>query len=154
MIRLPALRALFLLPILCLALVLATPAQARKVDFGDYEVHYSVFPSTFLLPEVAAANNIPRSRSIGIVNIAIMIKDPEHGGIRPVNGQVEGNVTNQVQQLRRLGFRRIHEGPNAIYFIAEYQYRDGELLTFQIRARPTGQEEALPIRFSHALYND
>jgi hypothetical protein len=144
-----------LLIVLCLALAgVAGPATAdeKHVRFGDYEVHYSVFPSTFLTPEVAAANNLNRSRGIGVVNIAIM-KRGDDGSLKTVQGQVEGQALNEVRQAKFLGFRRIQEG-DAVYFIAEYQYSAGELMTFQITARPTGHDRDLPIRFSQALFND
>ncbi|MFL1407632.1 DUF4426 domain-containing protein [Marinobacter sp. M1N3S26] len=137
-----------------LLLTLAGPvtAQEKSVDFGEYQVHYSVFPSTFLQPEVAVANNLNRSKGIGIVNIAIMTEG-DNGGLRTVPGQVEGKALNDVGQPSFLAFRRIQEG-DAVYFIAEYQYSAGELMTFQITARPSGHAQDLPIRFSQALFND
>ncbi len=143
--------AMTLVAVLGLA-VFSGQAAAEVVDFGQYQVHYSVFSSTFLTPEIAAANNLNRSRGIGIVNISIM-QENELGGISTVPGQVEGKVLNDIQQVRFLAFRRIKEG-DAIYFIAEFQYSEAELLTFQITARPTGSNSELPIRFAHALFNE
>ncbi|WP_339800062.1 DUF4426 domain-containing protein [uncultured Marinobacter sp.] len=131
---------------------LSITASAQSVRFGDYEIHYSVFPSTFLTPEVAAENNLRRSRSIGIVNISLMKRD-ENGHIRTVQGQVEGQVLNEIRQTRFLAFRRIQEG-DSVYFISEYQYRPGELMVFQLNARPSGHDRDLPVRFSHTLFND
>ncbi|MEX0605125.1 MAG: DUF4426 domain-containing protein [Marinobacter sp.] len=133
--------------------VLLTPsAAAESVDFGDYEVHYSIFASSFLQPEIAAENGLNRSKSIGIINISIM-EETEDGGLRTVGGQVEGKVLNDIQQQRFLAFRRISEG-DAVYYIAEFQYRNAELLTFHVTARPQGGGSDLPIRVAHTLYND
>ncbi len=140
-----------MLSLICLAM-LSTLSHAGSKDFGDFQVHWSVFPSTFLAPEIARENNLNRSKSIGIVNIAIM-RETENGGLEPVSGQVEGKVLNDVQQVKFLGFRRIQEG-SAVYFIAEYQYRNAELMTFEITARPTGAQRDLPVRFTHTLFND
>lgn len=140
---------------LCLMLtliLLPLQSQAGEKDFGEHKVHWSVFPSTFLSPEVAEANKLQRSRGIGIVNIAIMTNG-EHGQITPVSGQVEGQVSNDIQQVNFLAFRRIQEG-EAVYFIAQYQYQSGDLMTFNITARPSGSSEDLPVRFSHTLFND
>ncbi|PSF12322.1 DUF4426 domain-containing protein [Marinobacter fuscus] len=134
------------------ALALPALASAGEKDFGDYRVHWSVFPSTFLTPEVAKANNLQRSKGIGVVNISIMTDD-EHGQIQPVSGQVEGQVANDIQQINFLAFRRIQEG-DAVYFIAQYQYQSGELMTFNIKARPSGHGEDLAVRFAHSLFND
>lgn len=134
------------------AVMLALPATAEYVDFGDYQVHYSIFASSFLQPEIAAKNGLNRSKSIGIINISIM-EETEDGGLRTVGGQVEGKVLNDIQQQRFLGFRRISEG-DAVYYIAEFQYRNAELLTFHVTARPQGGGSDLPIRVAHTLYND
>ncbi|PHQ25623.1 hypothetical protein CLH62_08405 [Marinobacter guineae] len=127
-------------------------AHAGSNDFGDYTVLWSVLPSTFLAPEIAQANDLQRSKGIGIVNIAIM-EENEDGSMSPVSGQVEGKVSNDIQQVRFLAFRRIQEG-DSVYFIAEYQYSSGELMTFNITARPTGHQQDLAIRFAHTLFSD
>ena len=141
-------RSAFALVLLCFAGL----AQADSKDFGEYTVSWSVLPSTFLTPEIAKENNLQRSKSIGIVNVAIMQTNAD-GTLSPVAGQVEGRVTNDIQQVRFLAFRRIQEG-NAVYFIAAYQYGAAELLTFNVTARPTGHDQELPVRFSQALFND
>ena len=41
-----------------LTALISLPAHAGSEDFGDYEVHWSVFSSTLLTPEVAKANNL------------------------------------------------------------------------------------------------
>ncbi|MBQ0745598.1 MAG: DUF4426 domain-containing protein [Marinobacter sp.] len=135
-----------------LTALISLPAHAGSEDFGDYEVHWSVFSSTLLTPEVAKANNLQRSKGIGIVNIAIMHKD-ESGVIKPVTGQVEGKVSNDIQQVKFLAFRRIQEG-DSVYFIAQYQYSSAELMTFNVTARPSGHSQDLPVRFAHTLFND
>jgi hypothetical protein len=141
-------RSAFALLILCFAGL----AQADSKNFGEYTVSWSVLPSTFLTPEIAKENKLQRSKSIGIVNVAIMQTGAD-GTLSPVAGQVEGRVTNDIQQVRFLAFRRIQEG-SAVYFIAEYQYGTAELLTFNVTARPTGHDQELPVRFSQALFND
>lgn len=137
---------------LTLGLLMFAQVQAGQEEFGDYQVHWSVFPSTFLDPEVARANNLQRSRGIGIINISIMTEG-EHGQIQPVGGQVQGQVANDIQQVNFLAFRRIQEG-DAVYFIAQYQHRPGDLMTFNITARPTGHNRDLQVRFSHTLFTD
>ncbi|MBQ0762599.1 DUF4426 domain-containing protein [Marinobacter psychrophilus] len=141
-------RSAFALVLLCCAGLV----QADSKNFGEYTVSWSVLPSTFLTPEIAKENNLQRSKGIGIVNVAIM-QTSANGTLSPVAGQVEGRVTNDIQQVRFLAFRRIQEG-SAVYFIAEYQYGTAELLTFNVTARPTGHDQELPVRFSQALFND
>jgi hypothetical protein len=137
---------------IALAGLFSLQAQAGSQDFGDYTVLWSVLPSTFLAPEVAKANNLQRSAGIGIVNITIM-EENEDGAMTPITGQVEGRVSNDIQQVRMLAFRRVKEG-DAVYFIAEYQYSSGQLMTFNITARPTGSSQDLNVRFAHTLFSD
>ncbi len=125
---------------------------ADSKDFGDYTVQWSVFPSTFLTQEIAKENGLTRSRGIGIVNISIF-EEADDGSMKTVSGQVEGQVLNDIQQSRFLAFRRVQEG-DAVYFIAEYQYSNAELMTFKITARPTGAGQDLPVRFAHTLFSE
>ncbi len=128
-------------------------AQAeQKESFGDYEVHYSAFASTFLTPEVAKQYDIVRSRSVGVINISVL-KKGENGIFEPTAAQVEGLMINDIQQQQHLGFRRVKEG-NAIYYIAEVQYIQGEVLAFNISAMPEGQQKPLKLRFSQTFYNE
>lgn len=135
-----------------LALVWTPVASADSVDFGEYQVHYSIFSSSFLRPEIAQQYDLTRSQSIGVVNIAIM-KEDEDGTLKSVGGQVEGQVYNDIQQSSYMGFRRVQEG-DALYYLAQFQYANGELLTFQITARPQGTDLELPIRVTQTLFND
>ncbi|TBW52243.1 DUF4426 domain-containing protein [Marinobacter halodurans] len=121
-------------------------------QFGDYQVHYSIFPSSFLTAEVASRYGIARSKTVGIVNVSIL-RQGEQGRLEPVSGQVEGQVVNDVQQRRVLGFRRISEG-NAVYYIAEFPFSEGELLTFELQANAPGAPGNMPVRVAQTLMND
>ncbi|MGP4842864.1 DUF4426 domain-containing protein [Marinobacter sp. 1Y8] len=137
------------------ALLMLTTSMARAgqfEDFGDYQVHYSIFPSSFLTPDIASQYELVRSKSIGIVNVSILRK-AEDGTFKPVNGQVEGKVINDIQQNRFLAFRRIDEG-DAVYFIAQFQYINGELLTFELKANAPGASQGMPVRVAQSLVND
>ena len=58
---------------LVFCLLLALPAVAeRKQTFGELDVHYSVFNSSFLQPDVAAAAGLTRSKTVGVLNIAAL----------------------------------------------------------------------------------
>lgn len=151
----PILRRSFnLMAALCSLLFLFNQSALaeQKESFGDYEIHYSAFVSTFLTPEVAKQYDIVRSRAVGVINISVL-KKSESGVFEPVAAQVEGVMTNDIQQKKHLGFRRVKEG-KAIYFIAEVQYMEGEVLAFNISATPEGQQQPLKMRFSQTFYNE
>lgn len=141
-----------MLTLLLLTLAGTAAAQDNVVEFDGYEIHYSAFPSTFLPAEVADANDLRRSKGLGVVNIVIMTEGDD-GTLKTVSGQVEGKVLNDVRQPTFLAFRRIQDG-DATYFIAQYQYSSGALMTFEITARPSGHNQDLPLRFSQTLFND
>lgn len=133
-------------------LALAPGAFAATEDFGEFRVHYSIFSSSFLDPAVAKQYDLKRSRSIGVINVSIM-EEQEDGTYRPIGGQVEGQVFNDLQQSSYLGFRRVTEG-DVVYYLAQFQYSNGELLTFQITANPQGSDRELPIRVTQTLFDE
>src|SRR3989338_1221620 len=56
--------------LLFIALCLSLPALAeRKQTFGDLDVHYITFNSSFLQPDIAAANGLVRRKPQGVVTI-------------------------------------------------------------------------------------
>ncbi|PID44671.1 MAG: hypothetical protein CSB48_01160 [Proteobacteria bacterium] len=124
----------------------------QKEVFDGFEVHYNAFSSTFLEPDVAKRYGIARSKAVGVVNITVL-KTAEGSKPVPVAAQIEGLLNNSVQQQRRLPFRRITEG-RAIYYIAEFQFVQSELLTFAITVYPEGGTQPLKLRFSQNFYSD
>lgn len=110
---------------------------------GDWEVHYSAFPSTFLLPEVAQLYQINRSNSQAVLNISVLdATDPERPAQRV---QVTGFAVNDIGQRRELTFRRHIDG-DAIYYLAQVPHGDDERLRFTIRLRRGNDEQQLTFR--------
>lgn len=119
--------ALFLLS-LCLSL----PAAAeRKYSIGELDIHYSVFNSSFLQPDTAAATGLIRSRGQGVVNIAVL-----NAG-KPSAATVSGTVRNLLGQETTLNFRQIREG-EAIYSLAQFPLSSREVLKFSISVQQPG----------------
>lgn len=134
------------------AMAASTAVADQKEDVGPYEIHYSVIPSGFLTPEVAQSYNITRSKAIGVLNISILEK-LEDGGTKPVAGTVEGRLINDIRQERALNFRRIDEG-DAIYYLSQFQFGEGERLEYRATIRPRGHDRSYPIRFNQGLFNE
>jgi hypothetical protein len=137
------------------ALLSGNLAAEQKAVFDGYEVHYSAFRSTFLTPEVARQYEIVRSKAIGVINISVLKTDPAGSTALPkaVTANVQAMLTNNIQQQRHLDFRRVIEG-TAIYYIAQFQYSQNELLVFDISAQPEGSPTPLKLRFSQTFFND
>jgi hypothetical protein len=132
----PHLRPLFIwrvimqrIALLLIALCLSVPALAeRKQTFGDLEVHYIAFNSGFLQPEIAAANDLVRSKTQGVVNISVLKAG------KASNANVSGEVTDLVGRSHTLAFKQVNEGA-AIYYLAQFPFTQRELLRFGITVR-------------------
>lgn len=113
--------------IFCLfALCLSLPAVAeRKQTFGELDVHYSAFNSGFLQPDIAAAAGLVRSKTQGVVNIAVLKAG------KPSTAQVSGQVKDLLGKVKPLAFRQVSEG-GAIYYLAQFPFTQREMLNFSL----------------------
>ncbi|WP_107330250.1 DUF4426 domain-containing protein [Metapseudomonas otitidis] len=113
--------------IFCLfALCLSLPAVAeRKQTFGELDVHYSAFNSGFLQPDIAAAAGLVRSKTQGVVNIAVLKAG------KPSTAQVSGQVKDLLGKVTSLAFRQVSEG-GAIYYLAQFPFTQREMLNFSL----------------------
>lgn len=117
----------------------------QKQLIGDYEAHYSVVPTTFLRPEIAAGYGITRSRDRALVNVAIV--HPERG---PVRARVSGSVKDLLSQVQPLVFEEIVEA-EAVYYLTTLRHDDRETLRFTIDVEaPDGSRHE--VSFQQMLY--
>lgn len=117
------------LALLVLSFCLALPAMAeQKQSYGELDVHYSAFNSSFLQPEVAAAVGLVRSKQQGVVNVALL-----QAG-KASTGQVSGEVKNLLGQISPLSFKQVKEG-TAIYYLAQFPFEQQEMLRFTLNVK-------------------
>lgn len=132
---------------LVFCLLLALPAVAeRKQTFGELDVHYSVFNSSFLQPDVAAAAGLTRSKTVGVLNIA---------ALRDGKGQaakVSGTLKNLLGQTSELKFKQVLES-GAVYYLAEFPLRQREMLTFSIQVQ-IGDAAPHTLTFNQEVFPD
>lgn len=134
-----------LIPLL-ITLCLALPAAAeRKQSFGDLDVHYSVFNSSFLQPDIAAATGLTRSKTQGVVNVAVLKAG------KASTAQVSGQVKNLLGQNTPLTFRQISES-GAIYYLAQFPFNSREVMTFTLDVRQG--DESHRITFNQEIFPD
>ena len=89
-------------------------AQAeQKVTLGKWDVHYIVFDTTFLTPEIAKANGIVRSKYNALVNISVL--DSATQVAQRVD--ISGTARNLIGTTKELKFKRVIDG-DAIYYLA------------------------------------
>ena len=112
--------------LLLMSLCLSLPALAeQKQSYGDLDVHYSAFNSGFLQPEVAAATGLVRSKTQGVVNVAVLKAGTAS------NAKVSGTVKNLLGQNTALSFKEVKEG-KAIYYLAQFPFEQRETLRFTL----------------------
>lgn len=131
-----------------LALGLPVTMQAEQMEqFGDWQIHYVVFPSSFLTPAIANNYGITRAKNVGIVNISVLDQD---GNGAPAT--VSGHATNLLGQMSQLDFREVREGP-AVYYLAEIRHTDQEVVRFSFAITPPGAA-TFDLKFQKKLYWD
>ncbi|MGI9276058.1 MAG: DUF4426 domain-containing protein [Endozoicomonas sp.] len=143
--------------IAAVSLQAAPVPEARNLSpepkrFGDYEVHFSAFNSTFVSPEIAGVYKLQRGPRNGIVNIAVRnVKGSEIG--KATTATVEGESVNLLSQSSKLKFREVREG-DAIYYLAGFRFSNEEMLKFTIRLKPNGEGRTESFEFRRQFYED
>jgi len=132
--------ALLLVAAVCL------PAAAEQMrPIGDYQAHYSLMPTLFLNPEVAAGYGITRSRDRALLTVSIL---DSNGG--PVTADVRGRVKDLLGAQQALAFEEVREGA-AVYYLATIRHSDRDVLRFDIRiTTPDGADHELA--FQQKMY--
>ncbi|WP_372876373.1 DUF4426 domain-containing protein [Pseudomonas sp.] len=123
---------MYRIALLFIALCLSLPAIAeRKQSFGDLDVHYNAFNSSFLQPEIAAAVGLSRSKTQGVVNISVLKAG------QPTAARVSGEMRNLLGQIHGLRFKQVTEG-EAIYYLAQFPIEQQEVLRFSLKIQTDG----------------
>lgn len=123
-------------------------AHAEQMqEFGTWQVHYVVIPTTFLLPEVAEQYNITRGKDRALINVSLI-----HNTDGPSTATASGEVINLLSQRQQLEFREVREG-DAIYYLADLKHTDRDLLRFELQVK-TPQGRMLQVKFQQKMYAD
>lgn len=146
-----ATRRLLTFALLSVATLFAQTASASQFErFGDLDVHYIVFNTTDLSPEMAERYGLTRSPDLGLINISGR-RLAEDGTTTPVRLELEGSVTNLLGQRQSLNFREI-EDRSAVYYLESVRLTDRETLRFDVRVTDTETGRRHDIQFSKALW--
>ena len=112
--------------LLLMSLCLSLPALAeQKQSYGDLDVHYSAFNSGFLQPEIAAATGLVRSKTQGVVNVAVLKAGTAS------SAKISGTVKNLLGQSTALSFKEVKEG-KVMYYLAQFPFEQRETLRFTL----------------------
>jgi hypothetical protein len=133
-------------------LMLAAPSQAQNSErFGNFEVHHSVVNTTFLAPGIAERYGIVRGKDRAILNLAVR-EHRKDGSTVARPAKLEGRTWDLFQN-QFFEFREVREG-EAIYYIGEFKFSDGELRFFDLTLLPEGASRSYQLRFQHKVYVD
>ena len=132
---------------LCSMMSFAYAEKSQK--FGNVEVHYNALTTDELLPEVARAYKIERSKTRGLLTISVLKKN-KMGVPVPVPAKISVYATNLTQQLSRLTMREIKEG-TAVYYLAEFRVAPPDTLTINGVIEVPGDPRR-EIKFSQTFY--
>lgn len=113
----------------------AQPIETSKTVNG-YDIHYSLFESHFLTPEIASQYGLKRGKQYAILNIAVT-KASSTG----LATDIQGTYTNLLQQQKTLRFKPIKEG-KAHYYLAVVRFDKNDTLHFNLTLLPSASESA------------
>lgn len=137
------------LALLLLVFVLTTISSAafaeQKQTLGDWDVHYIAMPTTLLQPEIARENQITRSILNGLINISVLNRTDQQAQAVSLSGRAK----NLLGQTKELSFREVRQG-QAIYYLAQYQFRGEERITIEIDITQGPKRQQL--KFDHTFY--
>lgn len=118
-------------------------------SFNDYDVHYSVFNTSFLTPEVAKAYGITRSKELALVNIAVR-KRKSADTTTAVSAMVKGNVRDLIRKTP-LEFKEVREH-DAVYYLSSTKIDNKQTVYFTISVQPDPNISPYTFEFSKKLY--
>lgn len=135
-----------------MATLLSQTATADQfVAYGDYEIHYIAFNSTFIQPDVAQKVGIQRSKRKALVNVSVLkVAD---GKKTPAAANVSGKATNLIQQSQDIRFKKVDEG-DAIYYLGQFGYTDDQVMRLVLDVQPDPNKPAFKVQFEQKFYEE
>ncbi len=128
-------------------LLFATAASAEQFKLlGAWQVHYVLFPTTFLTPDIASRYGVRRADDLSLLNISVLSQEDQTATVVAI----EGAVTNLLGQRQTLRFDEVRDG-DAIYYLAQVRHTDREVLRFEVALTPP-DDKTQTLRFQQQVY--
>ncbi|MBN8760931.1 MAG: hypothetical protein BGO61_08610 [Thiobacillus sp. 65-69] len=125
-------------------------AHAEIVQrFGPLEIHYNALSTDELLPDVARAYKIERSKTRGLLTMSVLKRGAD-GRLSPVPAKIAVYATHPSLQLATIDMREIQEG-TAIYYLGEFRMTPPATLKFNATVETAG-EPRRELSFEQAFY--
>lgn len=123
-----------------------------KIENG-YEVHYNAFSTDFLTKEVSKQYQIGRSKTRGMLNIAVQkLQEGKLG--TPVEANITLKAQNLYGQSKEVKLRIISENDGAIYYIGTFTVSSRETIIFKAEVTPAGSNKSIAIKFDQEFFTD
>lgn len=119
----------------------------QKKTFGKYDMHYVASNTAMLTPQIAKIYKIQRSKSKGIVTIAVRDTDSDKAS----EALIRGSVKNALGQMQSLDFA-IAKDQSAIYYLAVFNFADLDIMKFSILVTPDGSSDTHVIEFDQQFF--
>jgi hypothetical protein len=134
----------------CMLGIVPLFAHAEIVQrFGPLEVHYNAIPTDELLPDVARAYKIERSKTRGLLTLSVLKRDAD-GRLSPVPAKIAVYATYPSLQLATIDMREVREG-TAVYYLGEFRMAPPATLKFNASVEAAG-EPRRELSFEQAFY--
>ena len=127
-------------------------AENTKIENG-YEVNYNALSSSFLSPETAKNYHIPRSKTKGFINVAVL-KQQKDKMSTPVAAKISVKAKNFYGQDKSINLRMIKENDGAIYYVSTFPVSSRETIKFNLSVVPEGSNKAIEINFEQEFFTD
>ena len=135
----------------CLAMISQPLLAEQYVAYGDYEIHYIAFNSTFIEPDVAKNVGVQRSKRRALVNVSVL--KVEGDTKKAVTATVKGKATNLIQQSQDINFKKVDEG-TAIYYLGQFGFTDDQVLRLALDVQPDPNKPPYTIKFEQKFYEE
>jgi hypothetical protein len=129
----------------------AQPSDETFKDFQNYEVHYNAVRTDTLPAVVAKSYGIQRAANRVMLNVTVLRKTGDRQPRVPVEAQLSVDAYNLNGQLKGMQMRRVSEG-DAIYYIGEATISGNEILVFDIKVTPQGEQNPLEVKFKREFF--
>lgn len=116
-----------------------------------YEIFFSTFNSSLVLPEIAKPYGIVRSKSKALVNISVLKKNYEGKSVA-----VKAVVSGQSYDLiltKALDFFEVRE-QHSVYYLAQFEIEHKIPFYFTVNVLPEGEKKAIKVQFKKILWVD
>ena len=126
-------------------LVSAKAAAEQKVQVGEFEIHYTAFPSLLVPADTASLHGLTRAENRLLLNLSV-----RRAG-EPVPAGVRGQVVNILNQAQPLTFFEVSE-QTAIYYLAEVVNQEKDWLRFTLEIEFSKDHPPYVLEFNRQYY--